>query len=99
MIDALNDDRIVQILPQSQLSAQRAVATLRPELRARGADPNSALQAASTVPTVAAIAARWIRLLTELDAEPVATQPAAKRTKSIRNLKQKWSQKQTTRPR
>jgi HEAT repeat protein len=94
MIDSLTDDRPVQILPQSQQSAQRAINAVRPDFLARGADPDSALKAASTAPTVSAVAARWVRLLGGLDAETAASQPADRRADTIRRLQQAWSSRQ-----
>jgi hypothetical protein len=99
MIDALADDRPVTILPQSQQSAQRAINAVRSDFLARGADPESAMKAARTAPTVSAVAARWVRLLGGLDAEQVTSQPAAQRADTIRRLHQTWTaQGATSRP-
>ncbi|MBI4581670.1 MAG: hypothetical protein HY718_18385, partial [Planctomycetes bacterium] len=45
--------------------------------------------------TVAAVAAHWIRLLTGMDVEDVATQPAAERADRIRQLKETWRHRPT----
>ena len=63
MHKSLEDARPIDRLPHSQLSAMRAIGALSPELAAKGIDPMSAADSASTSPTVAAVAGRWIRLL------------------------------------
>jgi HEAT repeat protein len=63
MQKALADERHVDHLPHSQLSAMRAIGALSADLSAKGIDPASAADSASTAPTVGAIAAHWIRLL------------------------------------
>jgi HEAT repeat protein len=77
--EALKDDRLIQTLPHSQLSARRAIAALQPDLRTRGMDPADAMAAADSAPSVAAVAARWLRLLAADNSAPTthtASHPA-----------------------
>ena len=89
MLDALADDRLLEVLPNSQQSARRAIAALQPDLVARGADPSAALEAASAAPSVAAVAAHWVHLLAGLDAAGVTSRPADRRGPAIQALKRR----------
>ncbi|HON68870.1 MAG TPA: HEAT repeat domain-containing protein [Phycisphaerae bacterium] len=76
MMRARHDTRPIDVLPYSQMSAQRAIQALQGDLRSRGVDPASALASASSPATVAGVAEHWIRLLTGTPASDLATQPA-----------------------
>ena len=75
MIEAIDDDRPISRKPQSQLSAERAIAALAGQLPNLGINPQSALQqsalqqsalqAVAITPTVSAVAQRWAQLLSD----------------------------------
>jgi hypothetical protein len=60
----IEDVRPITVMPASYRAAQTAIEHLRPELIARHADPNHLLQSTLIEPTVAAVAARALQLLT-----------------------------------
>lgn len=76
MTEAMNDARPVETTPFSLMSAQRAIAALRTDLVAKGADPASALSSLGDTRTVADVAARWVHML-GTSPEPPATTRAA----------------------
>ncbi len=77
LTDMLADERQVTILPYSQRSALQALAARQQQLLNKGIDPQTVMDALQKETTVAAIAARSLRLITDAPVDEPPTQPAA----------------------
>lgn len=80
MTEAMNDDRPIDKLPFSLVSARRAIGALQADLAAKGADPAAAMSGLGEARTVSEVAARWVRMLggspPPLTTTQAASQPA-----------------------
>jgi hypothetical protein len=94
VLEAMTDHRPLAVLPQSQLSARRAIGALGAQLAARGANPDQARASIATEPTVAGVAAHWSRLLTGMAVDPATSQPDDEQRQIIEQLKSKWAAEQ-----
>lgn len=94
VLEAMTDHRPLAVLPQSQLSARRAIGALGAQLAARGANPDQARASIATEPTVAGVAAHWYRLLTGMAVDPATSQPDDEQRQIIEQLKSKWAAEQ-----